>query len=85
MESVPLSVCTKYKKNILVTVSIKYEMSVRETRQNWRKSHENVLDPVTISPQCVVRSGLLFRLTSVQKTGQRRQQLKKIDKYVCRV
>lgn len=52
MESVPLSVCTKYKKNILVTVSIKYEMSVRETRQNWRKSHENVLDPVTISPQC---------------------------------
>lgn len=48
MESVPLSVCTKYKKNILVTVSIKYEMSVRETRHNWRKSHENVLDPVTI-------------------------------------
>lgn len=84
MESVPLSVCTKYKKNILVTVSIKYEMSVRETRHNWRKSHENVLDPVTISPQCVLGSGLLFRLTSVQK-NRPTTTIKKIDKYVCRV
>lgn len=73
MESVPLSVCTKYKKNILVTVSIKYEMSVRETRQNWRKVTKMcwILLPFLRS----VSLGLVIFSDSqvCKKTGQRQQ------------